>query len=340
MFLDRTRIVSLMGFSMATIKDVAKMAGVAPSTVSKYLNGGTVREDNLSAIQSAIAELDYHVNPFARNLKTQRSCTIGVLLPDMTVAFWGNVMTALDRELRDHGYNSLVSYYDSNHGLERSKLQFLLNAGIDGLIYIPENLSADEYYELTANYGIPVVLVDRMIPGVHTDTILTNNTDASYTAVGRILSEGHQRVGIISGSQTVFTAKERLVGYLRALADRNIPYDDTLVVTGGTNFTTGYNGFLQLMSLPNPPTAIMGTNYDITLGVITAARENNIQIPDQVRVVGYDCAEVGTVMTPPMPVVQQPEQEMGRLSAVYVVERLNGCTLPPRMTRLDNNLVP
>lgn len=325
---------------MATIKDVAKLAQVSPSTVSKYLNGGTVREENIQAIRDAINALDYRVNPFARNLKTQRSTSIGILLPDMTASFWSHVITALDKVLRDHGYHSLISCYNSNHGLERNNLQFLLNAGIDGLIYMPENLTSDEFHELTLNCPIPVILVDRMIPGIQTDTVLTNNTDSTYNAVKTLFDEGHQRIGIISGPQSVFTAKERLVGYLRALSDQGLTYDADLVISGENNFSTGYQGLLSFMNTANPPTAILSTNYDITLGVITASRDYDIKIPDQIRVFGYDCAEIGLMMTPPLPVVQQPEQELGKLAATYLIERLNGCSLPPRLTRLNNKIVP
>jgi len=320
---------------MATIKDVARLAQVAPSTVSKYLNGGTVREENIEAIRNAISSLDYRVNPFARNLKTQRSKSIGILLPDMTAAFWGSVLTALDKVLRENGYHSLISCYNTNHGLERNNLQFLLNAGVDGLIYMPENLTGEEFNELTLNCSVPVVLADRMIPGVYADTVLTTNTDSTYLAISHLLNEGHQRIGIISGPQTVFTAKERLVGYLRALSDRGVPYDADLVISGINDFSTGYQGLLKFMQTANPPTAILSTNYDITLGLITAARDYDIKIPDQIRVFGYDCAEIGRMMTPPLPVVQQPDQELGRLAATYLIERMNGCTLPPRMTRLD-----
>ena len=133
---------------MATIKDVARLAGVSVSTISKYLNGGNVLEENAEAIRRAISELDYRVNPFARSLKTQRSKSIGVLLPDITAPFFGNVLTAMDKVLRENGYHSLISCYSSNHGLERDNLSFLLSAGIDGLIYAPEDLSVDEFYEL------------------------------------------------------------------------------------------------------------------------------------------------------------------------------------------------
>lgn len=146
--------------SISTIKDVAARAGVAPSTVSKYINGGSVREKNVIAIREAIAELEFRANPFARNLKSQRSHAIGVLLPDLSAPFFSAMLEALNRVIRARGYHSLISCYSSNHGLERDNLRFLLEASIDGLIYVPEDLSAEEFHELTDECGVPVVLAD------------------------------------------------------------------------------------------------------------------------------------------------------------------------------------
>ena len=129
---------------MATIKDVARMAGVSTTTISKYINGGNVRAENAEAIRNAIDTLDFRVNHIARGLKTQRSRSIGILLPDMTAPFYGTVLMSLDRTFREHGYHSLVSCYGSSHGLERDNLRFLLTTGIDGLVYVPEDLSAEE----------------------------------------------------------------------------------------------------------------------------------------------------------------------------------------------------
>lgn len=329
---------------MATIKDVAERAGVAPSTISKFLNGGSVREKNAAAIREAISALDYRVNPFARNLKTQRSHSVGVLIPDMTAPFYGAVLLALDRVLRANGYHSLVSCYGSNYGLERDNLRFLIGTGIDGLIYAPENLEIEEFNELTENTGVPVVLVDRMPAGaqadaVQTDTVLTDNTESVRKAVGYLLSQGHRRIGIISGPRSVFTARERLTGYLRALHENGVFYDDSLVISGENAFATGYQGLITLMELPDPPTAIFSTNYDITFGLITAARERGVQIPTQVSVFGYDCVDICRMMTPPLPVVQQNEQELGRLSGTYLIERMQGSLTPPRLTRLPSRLV-
>ena len=158
---------------MATIKDVARMAGVSIATVSKYINGGNVRHENVDAISKAIETLDYRVNPFARSLKTQRSRSIGILIPDIATPYFGTVLTSLDKTLREHGYHSLISCYGANHGLERDNLRFLISNGIDGLIYAPEDLTADEFYELTASCNIPVVQIDRVIQGYVVDMFQT-----------------------------------------------------------------------------------------------------------------------------------------------------------------------
>lgn len=324
---------------LATIKDVARMAGVSIATVSKYINGGNVRAENVDAIGRAIEALDYRVNPFARSLKTQRSRSIGILIPDIATPFFGSVMTSLDKVLREHGYHSLISCYSADHGLERDNLRFLLSTGIDGLIYIPEDVTADEFYELTSSCNVPVVQIDRMIPGVGSDTVLVNNTDAAYQAVSLMISKGHSRVAMISGPKSVLTAKERQIGYLKAISDHGLIYDDTLLISEQNEFATGYRGCERLMSLDNPPTAIFATNYNITMGCITAARERGLRIPEDVDVFGYDCMEICTMLKPPPPVVQQPEDEIGRTAAGFLIERLEGYSGEYRTVRLHCNLI-
>lgn len=323
---------------MATIKDVARLAGVSVSTVSKYINGGHVRDSIAESIRSAISALDYRVNPFARNLKSQRSRSIGILLPNMTAPFYGSVVTALDKALREYGYHTLISCYGANHGLERDNLQFLMTNGIDGLVYVPEDVSAEEYYELTDSFSIPMVQIDRMIKGVATDAVLVNNTDAECQAVTRLIEKGHRRIAAITGPKSVFTAKERQVGYLRALSEQGILYDDALFISGENDFATGYRGVDTLMQLPEPPTAVVTTNYNITIGLVTAARERGIRIPEELDVFGFDCVDICNMMRPPLPVIYQPEQEIGQTAAQYLMERLEGYSGEPRITRLKCRL--
>ena len=324
---------------MATIKDVARMAGVAPSTISKYINGGKVRKENVAAIEHAIEALDYRANPFARSLKGGHNRSIGVLIPDMIAPFFSNVVKHMARAVREQDYHCLISSYGANHGVERDNLKFMLSCGIDGLIYAPEDLSADEFKELTAYCGIPIVLIDRVIPGVELDAVLVDNADVVYTAVSRLLHKGHSRVAIITGPKSVYTAKERMVGYLRALSHAGILSDDSLVISGKNDFATGYRGFEKLMKLPDRPTALIATNDDITMGMLTAIHEHNMQISKDVDVFGFDRVDVCSMMKPPLPVVQQPEREIGQIAAKYLMERMNGLADPPRTQRLKCRIV-
>lgn len=335
---ETIRLLQIGGVSVATIKDVARLANVSMATVSKYINGGNVRADNESQIRSAIEELDYRVNPFARNLKSQRSHSIGILLPNMTAPFFGSVITEFEKAVREQGYHTIISCYGSNHGLERDNLMFLISNGIDGLIYIPEDITAEEFHELTFHRSVPTVLIDRIVPGIESDAVLVDNADAVYKAVCELYKKGHQRIALIAGPKSVYTAKERQVGYLRAISDNNIIFDDQLIISDKNEFATGYRGCEALMSLENPPTAIVTTNYDITIGLVTAARDRGLRIPDDVDIFGFDCVEVCSMMRPPLPVVHQPEQEIGRTAAKYLLERLQGYSGPYRITRLNCKL--
>ena len=319
---------------MATINDVARRVGVSVSTVSKYLNGGNLRPQNAEAIRQAILELDYQVNPFARGLKTQSSRSIGVLLPAINAPFFGSLIMALEKELRESGYRCLISCYSGQHGLERDNLQFLLSNGIGGLIYFPEALTAAEFHELTAHRNIPVVQVDRMIQGIDSDAVLVDNSDSVYSAVSRLIAKGHRRIALIFGPQFVFTAKERQVGYLRALAANGILYDDNLIFSGDNTFATGYRGCEAMLELEEPPTAVLSTNYDITMGLLTAARERGLRIPEDLDVFGFDCVDICAMMHPPLPVIHQPEQQIGELAAKYLIQRLEGYEGEVRCTRL------
>lgn len=325
---------------MATIKDVARMAGVSVSTVSKYINGGNVRPETVPTIRQAIADLDFRVNPFARGLKTQRSRSIGVLLPDIAAPFYGTVLTAMDRTFREQGFHTLISCYGANHGLERDNLQFLISTGIDGLIYIPEDLTAEEFYELTAKQSVPTVQIDRFIPGLSGDAVLVDNTDAVYQAITALIDRGHRRIAAITGPKSVFTAKERLVGYLRALSDHGILFDDTLVINDQISFATGYHSCKTLTALPSPPTAVFTANYDITMGFITAVREQGLRIPEDIDIFGFDCADICSMLRPPLPVVHQPEQQIGQTAAKYLIERLRGYDGESRVTRLKCTVKP
>ena len=129
------------------------------------------------------------------------------------------------------------------------------------------------------------------------------------------------------------------MGYVSALSDHGILYDDSLVISATNEFATGYRGFGELMKLSDPPTAVLATNYDITLGLVTAAREQGVKIGEDMDFFGFDCVEVCSMLRPPIPVVHQPESLIGTTAAQYLIDRLDGYSGEPRLTRLSCNMI-
>ena len=321
---------------MSTIKDVARRTGLSLSTISKYLNGGTVREENRLAIDAAVAELGYSVNVFARSLKANRSMTIGVLLPTISSPFFGRVVAAMEPVLRRSGYECFVCSYDFDREQELKKLEFLARYHVDGIVYVPENVTAGE---VRARVGaIPVVLIDRSLDQADYDTVVVDNLNAVYMAIELLIGRGHRRIGLIAGPQTISTARERTVGYRRVLEDYRLPVDESLILAGNYDLESGSRLFRALLDMPQPPTAVFVTNYDMTLGAIMAAHERGVALPAQMDFIGYDNVDLCSIVTPRLDIVEQPMDEMGRRAAELLIARMSGSDQPARLLRLKARL--
>lgn len=321
---------------MSTIKDVARRTGLSLSTISKYLNGGNVREENRQAIDAAVAELGYSVNVFARSLKANRSMTIGILLPTISSPFFGRVVAAMDPVLRRNGYESIVCSYDFDREQELDKLEFLARYHVDGIVYVPEQVCAQE---LRARVGsIPVVLIDRTLKDADYDTVVVDNLNAVYMAIEHLLARGHRRIGLIAGPQSISTARERTVGYRRVLEDYGLPVDESLIAAGNYDLESGSRLFARFLDMPQPPTAVFVTNYDMTLGAIMAAHERGVALPEQMDFIGYDNVDLCSIVSPKLEIIEQPMDEMGRRAAELVLARLSAEPSEPRLLRLKARL--
>lgn len=321
---------------MSTIKDVARETGLSLSTISKYLNGGNVREENRQKIEKAIEKLDYSVNYFARSLKSNRSMTIGILLPTISSPFFGRVVAAMDAELLKSGYQSVVCSYNFEHTLELEKLEFLARRHVDGLIYVPEHATIAEVLPRVGQ--TPMILLDRTIDGAQCDSIVVDNLNAVYMATEQLISRGHRRIGLIAGPQSISTARERTTGYRRVLQDYAMPVDESLIVMGDYAMESGSRLFNRLLDMPDPPTAICVTNYDMTIGAITAAHERGVALPGQIDLIGYDNIDLCRIVSPSLEIVEQPMDEMGRSAAKLIASRLAGDDSPRKVLRLKAKL--
>ncbi|MCL2425280.1 MAG: LacI family transcriptional regulator [Oscillospiraceae bacterium] len=317
-----------------TIKDVAQYTGLSIATISKYINGGNVLEDNRKRIGEAIEVLDYKVNYAARSLKTNKTMTVGILLPSLFTPFFSLICAYIEPLLKSHGYSMIVCSYHDDPIEEISKLKFLQALSIDGIVAVPTTVTADE---LTA-LKIPVVLMDRNVPGL--DSVVTDNINAVHDVVEELIIHGHRRIGIILGPPTVTTAYERKLGYERAFADYNLPIDESLIRIGEYDIATGYREMIELLNMKPLPTAVVVSSHDITVGAIMAAYERKLKIPDDIYFVGYDEEQITKVFNAPVTTVLQPLVEIAQSVTELLVKRMNGdYSGYPQLNRLKTTLL-
>lgn len=318
---------------------MAKAAGVSIATISKYINGGNVLDNNRIQIDKAIKELDFKVNGIARGLKTNKTMTIGVLIPDLENVFCMSIVSNVENVLMQHGYSTIICDYKQNAKLEQEKFDFLVNKMVDGIITMPIG-SYTEGVKGLLGQNIPVVLIDRPIKEVSCDTVLVDNLNASYDAVEQLIIKGHKRIGIICGPEDIFTAQERLKGYIRVHEDYSMDVDRSLIKTGNYMMESGYDLINELFDMPERPTAVFVTNYEMTLGAIMAINERNIKIPDELSFIGFDNLQMAKIVKPSLSIVVQPMKQIGETAANVILKRLKGdMSNFPSMFRLKTELL-
>lgn len=323
----------------ATIKDVSRMTGLSIATVSKYINGFTLKEKNRALIEAAIRELDFRPNEIARGLKTSRSMTVGVLIPSLENIFATSIVSVIETALLARGYSMILCDYRQDPRLEREKFEFLLGKSVDGIIAMPLGLTGEAIAKAAAR-NAQVVFIDRVLQGVDCDAVLVDNLNASYQAVERFIRLGHRRIAIIGGPQNIHTAQERLKGYMRVHEDWRIPVDESLVRIGDYEIQSGYDVMEALLDMPNPPTAVLVTNYEMTLGAVMCLNERNVRVPEQISVIGHDNLQLARVFRPRLEMVIQPIREIGETAARVLMERLHGdAPQEPAVYRLKTELV-
>ena len=323
----------------ATIKDVARKTGLSIATISKFLNGGNVREENRLRIEQAVELLGYKVNGMARGLKTSRTMTVGVLIPSLENLFCTSIVSGVENLLQSHGYGTIICDYRQDPEQERRKLAFLSERQVDGILMMPLTGCPDLLNRIT-EAGMPVVLIDRPVPEARCDTVLVDNLNAAYGAVEKLFVEGHRRIGILAGPQDIHTARERLGGYLRVYEDYGLKVDPDLIRRGEYVTEGGYRETLALLDLPHPPTALFVTNYEMMLGSVMALNERGMRMPEDLSFIGFDNQELIRVLQPPPSIVVQPIADIAERTAQLLLRRMSGDMADfPVLQRLKTELL-
>lgn len=305
-----------------TIKDLARETGLANATISAYLNGIPVREYNRIKIEEAIKKLGYIRNDYARGLKTHRSGTIGVLIPELSNVFSTTIITEIEECLRNKGYGIIVCDCRTDLHREEESVRFLLSKMVDGLIIMP--VSTDKKaFAVAVQKNIPVVVIDRKTNSEDVSHIVINNREISREATERILAKGCRKIALVTGDTEVYTAKERKAGYEDAMRKAGV-YDESFVKNGELSVDGGYSATKEILAEIPDVQAIFVTNYEMTIGSIIAINEEGRKIGKNIEFTGFDKVEITSSFVPAMHTVNQPLEEIGRVAADVMTEMIEG----------------
>ncbi len=305
----------------STIKDIAKHTGLGLATISSYLNGGNVREANRIKIEAAIKELDFEINELARGLKTNKTKTIGVVIPELNNNFCTEIITVMEDILRNHGYATIVCDCRTNKDLEKSAVDFLYRKRVDGIVNMPVN-SDGSHLNSFYKANKPIVLIDRKINGIECDYVLVDNVNAVKNAVMRLINKGHSRIGMIGGPEDIFTAQERMLGFRLALMEAGIVPEERLIIHGDYTMNSGVSCIEALINDNKDMTAVFVANYEMTMGAIIGINELGLRIPEDLSLIGFDNEEFARACRPRLTIVAQPMDEIGRNVAEIILRRI------------------
>jgi LacI family transcriptional regulator len=308
-----------------TIKDVAKHANLSPSTVSRALNrSGYVSDEAQHRVDEAIAELGYQPNWMAQSLKGKPSRTIGLIIPDIFNLYYTALARAVSAALRAHNYALILCVSNEDPETDLEYLKTLWEKRVDGIIYThPTRGHNSSFVRELAHGGMPLVELNRQRESDILDAVLADNIQGAYQMTEYLIGLGHRRIGLIVGEPEVTTAKNRLVGYRRALEDAGIPVDPELIRIGTFTREHGEKATCDLLHLLIPPSVIFAGSNRILTGTLFALRQHNMHVPDEISVVAFDDAEWLNVWNPPITAVDIATDEMAQLAVDVLLRRIS-----------------
>jgi LacI family transcriptional regulator len=308
---------------MPTVLDVAKRAGVAPITVSRVINNsGYISLATRERVEDAVKELGYVPNTIARGLRSKRTHTLALVVTDITNPYFTLMARGVEDVAGNSNYTVVYCNTDESEIKEEKYANILAQKQVDGVLLVPAcgNAKTIKFLELN---GIHVVVLDRRVSGVETDSVRSDSEDGAKRLVKMLIELGHERIAIITGPKDVSTAVDRVTGYQHALREAGLLENES-VYYGEFNQLSGYEITMQAMAQLPRPTAVFGANNFIMIGIIKALRELQLNVPEDVSVVGFDDFPESMLVKPFFTAAAQPAYEMGRLAAEILLKRITG----------------
>jgi LacI family transcriptional regulator len=319
------------GSGVVTLEQVARAAGVSPSTVSRILNGtAQVKAEKKEAVQRAIENLGFRPNPVARGLAGGRTLSVGVVTQTISSPFYGEALHGIEDRLESAGYIPLFVSGHWQQAEERHAIDALLSRRVDGLIVLAGRLSGQEV-EAAVGAELPLVLVGQRGSGSRTVSLEFDNEAGGYLATQHLLQQGHQRIALISGDPQHPDAREREQGFRRALQEAGLACAPEWVLPGDYTESGGLLAVNRLLERRLPFTAIFAANDQMAIGALLGLYRHQVRVPDDVSLVGFDDVAPARFAIPPLTTVRQSVYEVGCQAAMAMLALLDGRVPEARM---------
>ena len=311
-----------------TIKDIAKIANVSHTTVSRALNNQSrIREDTKEKILAIAKELNYRPDFIARSLVMKRTKTLGLVITTIANPFYTELAQGIEATAHKLGYNIILCSTQSDLATEKIYTDMLRSKGVDGIIFTSAHMGDPNIVDL-AEEGFPIMLVNRRTyhPMVkeRVDYVGIDNIQGGFWAVEHLIKLGHHRIGIIGGSSESSVGFERLEGGKEALAKYDLKEIDDYFLEGNFLMESGYRGGMTFMRMAEPPTAVFAANDYMALGIYQAVIEGGLRVPEDIAIVGFNDIEFSSMKGIELTTIGQKKYEMGALSVETLVEKIEG----------------
>ena len=326
----------------ATLRDVATAAGVHPATASRALNPGTrllVSEDTARRVSEAAERLGYRPNPVARSLRTRRSHTIGVLIPDLNNPLFPPIVRGIEDRLAEHGYVALLGNTDADLAKERLVFDQLRARHVDGFVLATATAGSPILAE-AAQAEVPLVLVNRTAQDYPFSAVSVDNQQGVRAAVAHLVALGHTRIGHIAGPQDASTGAARLRGFREGMAAHHLPVSDAQVLTAAAySLEEGTRLGRELLAAGGGLTAIVAANDMLAIGCYGALDELGLRCPEDISVIGFNDMPFVDRLRPPLSSVRFPHYQLGTEAATLLIERIEAQDSPVKILFLAPELV-
>nr|WP_255572966.1 LacI family DNA-binding transcriptional regulator [Cryobacterium sandaracinum] len=329
----------------ATVKDVAKLAGVSPMTVSRTIAGGqNVRPEIQALVLEAVQALGYHRNDNARRMRVNKgSGLVGVAITNLANPYYASFALGVEEVAAQHGVRIIIGSTGEDTERERQLVADFLGRQVEGLVLVPAG-GDSEHLQGQALGGTPLVLASRALEGVDADTVLVDDTGGAHAGTTALLQAGHRRIAYLGNVASVSTGHRRYAGFCRAFEDYGVPLDPALVKRGQQDVEAAQISMTALLELEDPPTAVFCANNRNTIGALKAigARiQERGGIAAGPAIVSFDDFELAELMPVPITIVDHDARQLGRESATLLFARMapNGATAATREIEMPTQLI-